>query len=426
MSGKLRTPPPTGLTTRTLLVALLLISGTAGAWAQDPVFPDGIAIGDVTQEAAIVWTRLAGPGEVRVEVSSRPGFVGAHTGSARATAETDFTVKADVGGLQPGQRYYARALSNGLIGPAGTFVTASAREQDAPLSLIWGADTFESYQPFRVFQAMRGRNADIFLYLGDTIYADLGQPRATTLDEYRQKYRRNRQDAALRAYLASTSTWVVWDDHEVANNFSGEHPQLATGLRALLDYWPIRTPAGQPTRLYRSLRWGRTAEIFILDTRQYRSPSAAPDGPGKTMLGTAQKQWLLDGLQRSGATIKIVASSVALRYASRDSWVGFARERDEILRFIRDHQIRNVLFLAADVHYAALIQHPEGLHEAIAGPLAAFPASTARAAGRPGTLWADAGKSNYGWIRLAPGEIIVGWWDDQNTLMHQARIPFQR
>jgi len=361
-----------------------------------------------------------------VEVSTSPAYVGAQRVSVRAIAEADFTVKADVGGLQPGQRYYARALSNGLVGPSGTFVTASAREQDAPLSLIWGADTFDSYQPFRVFQAMRGRNADIFLYLGDTIYADLGQPRATTLDEYRQKYRRNRQDAALRAYLASTSTWVVWDDHEVANNFGSEHPRLATGLRAFLEAWPIRTPAGQPTRLYRSLRWGRTAEIFILDTRQHRSSAAAPDGPGKTMLGVAQKQWLLDGLQRSAAAIKVVASSVALRYASRDSWVGYARERDEILRFIRDHQIQNVLFLAADVHYAALIQHPEGLHEAIAGPLAAFPASTARAVGRPGTLWADAGKSNYGWIRLAPGEIVVGWWDDQNTLMHQTRIPFQR
>ncbi len=422
----MRTFIPPRRIARILLIAWLLVSHGAGTRAQGDAFPEGIAIGDVSQEAAVVWTRLSGPGEVRVEVSTSPGYVGAQRASGRAIAEADFTFKADVGGLQPGQRYYARALSNGLVGPSGTFVTASAREQDAPLSLIWGADTFESYQPFRVFQAMRGRNVDLFLYMGDTIYADLGQPRATTLDEYRQKYRRNRQDEALRAYLASTSSWVVWDDHEVANNFDSQHPRLATGLRAFLEAWPIRTPAGQPTRLYRSLRWGRTAEIFILDTRQYRSSSAAPDGPGKTMLGAAQKQWLLGGLQRSAAAIKIVASSVALRYASQDSWVGYARERDEILRFIRDHQIQNVLFLAADVHYAALIRHPEGFHEAIAGPLAAFPASTARAVGRSGTLWADAGKSNYGWIRLAPGEIVVGWWDDQNTLMHQARIPFQR
>ncbi len=219
---------------------------------------------------------------------------------------------------------------------------------------------------------------------------------------------------------------MTWDDHEVANNFGSDHPRLATGLRAFLEYWPIRTPAGQPTRLYRSIRWGRTAEVFILDTRQYRSPWAAPDGPEKTMLGPAQKQWLLDGLQRSEATIKIVASTVALRYHGRDSWEGYARERNELLRFIQAQRIQNVIFLVADVHYAALVRHPEGLHEAIAGPLAAFPAGTARVDGRPGALWAATGKSNYGWIRMGLGEIVVGWWDDQDALMHQTRIPLQR
>jgi alkaline phosphatase D len=418
--------PLTRLVTGALLVAGLLIAVSAQTGAQAP-FPDGIAIGDVTQDAAIFWTRLVGSGDVRAEYSTEPGFTSARAaGPVRAGAESDFTVRLDLRNLQPGQRYHVRALSRGLVGPSAAFVTPPAPEQDAPLSLIWGADTYENYQPFRVFEAMRSRSADLFLYLGDTIYADLGPVRATTLDEYRQKYRRNRQDTALRAYLASTATWVVWDDHEVENNFSSNHPRLTVGLRALLEHWPIRTTAAQPTRLYRSLRWGRTAEIFILDTRQYRSPSAARDGPAKTMLGPAQKRWLLDGLQRSDAAIKIIASTVALRYSGRDSWGGYARERNEILGLIRDQRIQNVIVLVADVHYAALIRHPEGLHEAIAGPLAAFPAGAAHAAGRPGTLWAEAGRSNYGWLRIAFGEITVGWWDDQNAFMFQTRIPLQR
>jgi alkaline phosphatase D len=420
----LPTFPPLRPSLWILLVAALL-SGTTAA-AQGDLFPDGIAVGDVTPAAAVIWTRLSGPGEVRIEVSASPGYTGAHVAAAHSTAETDFTVKAEIAGLHPGQRYHARAVSNGHIGPSAQFVTAPAHDQEALLSLIWGADTFDAYQPFRVFDAMRGRNADLFLYLGDTIYADLGQPRAVTLDQYRQKYRRNRQDAALRAYVASAATWVVWDDHEVANNFDSRHPRLATGRTALLEYWPIRTPPGEPTRLYRSLRWGLTAEIFILDTRQYRTPSAAPDDPEKTMLGPAQKHWLLDGLARSEAAIKIVASTVTLRYAGRDSWEGYDRERDEILRAVRDQRIQNVIFLAADVHYAALIQHPEGVYEAISGPLAAFPAGTARADGRPGTLWTETGRSNYGWIRMGGGEIVVGWWDDRDALMYQARIPFQR
>lgn len=418
--------------TRRLLLVFLVLFQTSGAGAQDVLFPDGLAAGDVRQDAAIIWTRSPRPAEVRVEYAMNPGFIGAQVaGPAHPTAEADFTVKIELRGLQPGQRYHYRAVAGiaagqaGAVGQAGTFVTAPSPDASAPLSLVWGADTYENYKPFRIFQAMQGRNADIFFYLGDTIYSDLGA-RALTLDQYRQKYRNNREDAHLRAFLPTTSSWVVWDDHEVENNFGAGHGRLATGLRAFMEYWPIHAPAEQPTRLYRSLRWGRTAEIFILDTRQYRSPSRMPDGAEKTMLGAAQKQWLLDGLARSDATVKIVASSVALRYHGSDSWAGYARERDEILRFIRDRGIHNVIFLVADVHYAALIRHPEGPYEAIAGPLAAFAAETPRARGRPGTVWAAAGKSNYGWLRIPGDGILIGWWDDHDAPMYEARLPFAR
>jgi alkaline phosphatase D len=293
------------------------------------------------------------------------------------------------------------------------------------LTLLWGADTYENNMPFRIFQTMRAREADLFLFLGDTIYSDLGGVRARTLDEYRAKYKHHRQDQPLRAFLASTSSWVIWDDHEVENNFSGDHPRIPIGLQALLEYWPIRPAADDPRRLYRSVRWGRTAEIFILDTRQYRTPSRQPDGPAKTMLGAAQKQWLLDGLARSEATVKIVATSVILRYASADSWAGYARERDEILGFVRDRRLANVVFVSGDVHYAAAIRHPEGVFEGIAGPLAAF-TGTARAAGQPGTVWAQQGKLNYGALAIAGDAITLAWWDDQSTRLFETRLPIAR
>jgi alkaline phosphatase D len=147
---------------------------------------------------------------------------------------------------------------------------------------------------------------------------------------------------------------------------------VETGLRAFREYWPIRTPPEAPGRLYRSFRWGRTVEFFILDARQYRTPAFRFDGPEKTMLGRAQKQWLLDGLARSDALVKVVVSTVPLRHHSGDSWEGYTFERNEILRFIADRRITNVIFLVGDVHYAALLRHPEGPYEAIAGPLAAI------------------------------------------------------
>jgi alkaline phosphatase D len=163
-------------------------------------------------------------------------------------------------------------------------------------------------------------------------------------------------------------------------------------LQALLDYWPIQGPPEEPRRLYRTVRWGRHVEAFILDTRQYRSPNEDADDADKTMLGAAQRAWLLRGLATSDATWKLVVSSVPLgmftggRYS--DSWsganlfgfartrpTGFTHERDAILAHVRAQGIRNVVFLSGDVHHAELIRHEPWpgfiVHEFIAGPLAA-------------------------------------------------------
>ena len=115
-----------------------------------------------------------------------------------------------------------------------------------------------------------------------------------------------------------------------------------------------------------------------------------PDGPGKTMLGRAQRRWLVEGVTSSTATWKVVVSSVTLslptgRSERRDGWssanvlglpqdgAGFATERDAILGALRKADTRNVIFVVADVHHAELIRHHPHLdwsfHEFVAGPL---------------------------------------------------------
>ena len=422
---------PWNRTARALLAVLLLAGPAAApggdrASAQGAAFPQGVAAGDATHQAAVVWTRTGGPASLQVDIATDAAFAGARTVPAPpASAESDYTVKVDLTGLQPARRYHYRFVSGQGRSPAGTFITAPAVTADAPVTLIWGGDTSEEFKPFRVFAGMKGRNADLFLYLGDTIYSDFGSFRAMTLEQYRQKYQINRADSALRDYLTTVATWVIWDDHEVENNFDSEHIRVETGLRAFREYWPIRPAPESPGRLYRSFRWGRTAEFFILDTRQYRSPTFRLDGPEKTMLGRAQKQWLLDGLARSDAAVKVIVSSVPLRFHSPDSWEGYAFERDEILRVIAQRRIRTVLVLAADVHYAALLRHPEGVYEAISGPLAAILSRRPRVEGRPETQWAFAGRFNYGWARITRREIVLEWRDDQDALLHRARLPVQ-
>jgi alkaline phosphatase D len=167
---------------------------------------------------------------------------------------------------------------------------------------------------------------------------------------------------------------------------------MPLGRRAFIEYWPIQPPPDEPTRLYRKVRWGKLLEVFILDTRQYRSPNQDPDGPGKTMLGAAQRRWLIDNVSTSSTTWKAVVSSVPLSVptgrAVRDSWsnasilglpeenaTGFAVERDLVLRTLRDRKVKNLFWIVADVHHAELIRHapwPDfAFHEFVAGPLSA-------------------------------------------------------
>ncbi len=271
-----------------ILLCLLLLGppSNQGVRAQVQGFPQGLAAGDVAAQAAILWTRTGGPAPLRAEYATTPGFDDARfTAPFYTTPEDDYTAKLELTGLDPGRRYFYRFVSGSVRSISGVFVTPPAADREDPVTLTWGADTAEDYKPFRVFRGMPARNADLFLYLGDTVYTDFGRFRAVTLDQYRQKYQINRDDQFLREYLSTVATWVIWDDHEVENNFDSEHIRLETGLRAFREYWPVHPAANAPGRLYRRFRWGRTAEFFILDTRQYRTPAFRFDGPGKFNYG---------------------------------------------------------------------------------------------------------------------------------------------
>jgi len=212
---------------------------------------------------------------------------------------------------------------------------------------------------------------------------------------------------------------VVWDDHEVADNYRAAHPLAPIGRRAFMDYWPVRQDAADPERIYRSLRWGKTAELFILDTRQYRDETAG------TLLGAAQLQWFLDGLSKSDARFRFVCTSVPISSPNKDKWGGYPADRDAVLRTIREQRISGVIFLSADVHYAAVARVTNtSLREVIAGPLAA-------------PMGAGTGKEkrfeyfnnqflNYGMVEVheAGGQsyVDVALLTDKNVSLHKVRF----
>jgi len=378
--------------------------------------------GDVTDTSALIWLRAAPGSRVALQYWGDPRFANLETTqSFPVDAAADSTAKISLDGLQPATRYYYRAAVSGKTpGPIGSFLTAPRPDDAAKVTFCFSGDTRESYKPFTVMSAVLAQRPDFFLHLGDTIYADRNGS-ARQLAEFWAKYRANREDDATQYCFERTGVYVVWDDHEVEDNFLPGDVLAPIGWRAFLDYWPVRCPESEPRRIYRSFRWGRAVELFLLDTRQYR------DLKSGTMLGETQKAWLFDRLASSTATFKFVATSVTMAGGGSDRWDGFPKERAQILHYINDKKLRGVYFLSADMHYAAITRIPKsgGLKDITAGPLAApLNRITNGTLRRYEYFLAE----NFNFVKITvdptsdPNNALVEFIDQDNQVFHRAKL----
>lgn len=376
-----------------------------------------------------------------VEYSTRPSFARTSRVIAAAAVEaTDFTTRADLAGLPAGETISYRVrfepLDRSRRGPdpvTGSFRTPPAHR--GGVSFVWGGDVAgqgwgidESRGGYRIFDAMRRAKPDLFIHSGDSIYADnpilpevaladgtvwrnVTTPEksrvAESLAEFRGNHRYNLLDAPLRA-LQSEVPWVMqWDDHEVLNNwYPGEmhgdkrYAERNASLlaerakQAFLEYAPLRRERGR-SGTYRSLRCGPSLDVFVLDLRSLRGANSANRQPALTpaarILGREQLRWLESGLASSRATWKVIASDLPIglvvpdgahfeAIANGDGGLPLGRELEiaHLLRHIARRRVRNVVWLTADVHYAAAHHyHPERaafrgfdpFWEFVAGPL---------------------------------------------------------
>ncbi|MDP2621228.1 MAG: alkaline phosphatase D family protein [Hyphomicrobiales bacterium] len=293
----------------------------------------------------------------------------------------------------------------------GHFRTAPASRRS--VKFVWSGDTAgqgwgidEAKGGMKTYATMAAHEPDFFIHSGDTIYADgplketveikgggvwknLMVPEkakvAETLDEFRGQWKYNMLDEHVRAFNAAVPTFFQWDDHEVVNNWSPSKnlsederytvksvPLLsARAARAFHEMTPIRYMPAEPGRVYRKIGYGPLLDVFILDLRSYRGPNTANDqnggGPETEILGGGQVRWLKRALTNSRATWKVIACDMPIGLVVRDGDTRFeavansiggdplGREREiaDLLRFIDRADIDNVVWLTADVHYAA-------------------------------------------------------------------------
>ncbi|MFF9630953.1 alkaline phosphatase D family protein [Streptomyces fradiae] len=407
-----------------------LVSGGAASAATTsaPAFLHGVASGDPLPDGVLLWTRvtpspdaLPGSGKgadtaVRWEVAEDRGFTRtvAH-GSVTASAATDHTVKVDVRGLRPATSYWFRFTAGAPGAEAASTVgrTRTTPAYDAaPPNIRFGVVSCANWEAghFAAYHHLAARaDLDAVLHLGDYIY-EYGsgaypatttvlrphEPRheIVTLADYRLRHATYKSDAHLQALHAAHPVIAIWDDHEFADDtWSGgadNHTpgaegdwadRVAAAKRAYFEWMPVRTSTGGT--VYRRLRYGRLADLHLLDLRSFRSQQAstgsgAVDDPDRTITGRAQLDWLKAGLASSDATWRLVGTSVMISPVAFgslpahllkpvaellglptgglainvDQWDGYTDDRRELLAHLRERAIRNTVFLTGDIHMA--------------------------------------------------------------------------
>ena len=381
-------------------------------------FSCGIASGVHSDTAVVLWTRfapaaLAGPVEVAWQVASDPGFAQiVQSGTGIGSAQNDGCIKVLADNLPAGQTLWYRFTVDGLSSPIGRTKTLPA-PGSTPASVRLAVASCQNFSAgfYPAWRAIESEELDAVVFLGDYIYEYEGRPspldvrfdasvEATDLPSYRAKYKMYRSDPELRAAHAAHPFAPVWDDHEFINDYDRvsllRFPErAAAAYQAWFEYQPVwRIDADQ---IYRRARWGNLLDLSLLDTRQYRDPHiTGPNGErlsvgssadlplrqvhdvGRSILGTKQRDWLLDGFgqaQGDGVTWKLVANQVmitptrlvdldepalrALRpdlpkhagiYGNFDDWSGYSWERDQLTQRVSADGITNLGFLTGDIH----------------------------------------------------------------------------
>jgi alkaline phosphatase D len=272
----------------------------------------------------------------------------------------------------------------------------------------WGINP--TWGGMRLYESMRRTHPDFFIHSGDQIYADIViRPEVTlddgtvwrnvtteakskvaeTLDEFRGNFAYNFLDENKRRFAAEVPFLVQWDDHETRNNwypgqilgdqrYTVRSASLlaAFAKRAMFEYNPFRIDPLDPERIYRSFAYGPSLEVFMLDERSYRGPNTPNRqtvlDEESAFLGRDQLRWLKRAILASKATWKVMASDMPISLVVPDlnpdvpkgtyeAWangdnsgpLGREIELAELLRFIKTNDIKNVVWLTADVHYAA-------------------------------------------------------------------------
>ena len=410
---------------------------TGGCQTSGPYQATGFKIGEVTDTTAIVWTRLtrhpqrvgseapmpqvayndirtrlpvagtniprkyrspvvtypagAGidtiegtvpgvPGQVRILYKAKSDLMWQSTDWLDVEAKRDFTKQTQLINLKCNTAYQVRVESRsaGQKGQAvvGGFRTAPRAAQAE--RVVFTVSTGQAYPDqdagggFKIYPAMLKLNPSFFVHTGDIVYYD---KLAKNIDLARWHWQRTYSLPTNVEFHKQVASYFIKDDHDTLMNdcwpgletsFMGDFT-FEQGLGVFVE----QVPMGEKT--WRTYRWGRDLQIWLVEGRDFRSPNTMPDGPKKTIWGAEQKAWFKRTVQESEATFRILISPTPLVGPDRKnkhdnhSNPDFAHEGNELREFISKQ--KNMYVLCGDRHWQYVSVDPEtGVREYSCGP----------------------------------------------------------
>jgi alkaline phosphatase D len=400
---------------------------------QAPHYVLGVSAGDISGTRAVIWTQYKGTAPLAALVYRMNGdtYVEQHGPFAVTPSDAGF-VHVALEELEPGARYrYVFVELEGDTRIARSMIGRfrAAIDDNATEVLTFGAVACtDKSKPLSVLsRAAERKDLDAFLFVGDNAYCD----GAKTITEYRKEYLDHFGRADHMAIRMATGMYITWDDHEVTNDFNPESidkTQLDNAFRAFFEHAPVVETS--PRRIWRSARWGKTVEVFVLDCRSERRPSTrGSDNP--QYISAEQMTWLKTSLASSPAVFKILMNSVPITnmpnvwdaYPS-DRWEGYSKQRIEILKYIDDAGIKGVLWLSGDFHLAFISNVATSgpgstQREVLAGPGSQSSNPLLSSLTAPQFSY-KTGTNNYTTLKLDPvgKSITVGYHDAEGVELH--------
>lgn len=326
--------------------------------------------------------------------------------------------------------------------PTPTPVATTLGDQADGLFKLAFASCARDYVPQPLWTEIGNVNPDLFLFIGDNVYADVLNVNGKRITQqvaskaqFESAYARANAIPEFAAFRKKVPLMLgTWDDHDYGKNDGGKEYELKKeSQQAFLDFFEFAAddPIRQQEGIYHSRTFtddGRQVQVIMLDTRYHRdelieNPKGRPENkgpyiantdPSSSILGDKQWQWLSQELEKP-ADVRFIVSSIQI-VAYEHSWEGwgmFPHERDRMYQLITDKKANGVVFISGDRHLMEISKDEGQLGSKVPYPIWDFTSSDITRS------FAEVNEDNS--FRKGPvvrdtnfGEVIINWAD--NTL----------